>query len=143
MTEWIINMKFEVKKIISGSTLFEADIACDESESYGVKLGLAIYWGYKNYKSFMHGDFDDAIFRNIHFHGTKFKYVTLKRAKFHDVHFNRVLFEGVNLDNALFKNSQFYNTAFYCTSLTGTMLDPESRQSLKDNLLSIMRPKDN
>jgi uncharacterized protein YjbI with pentapeptide repeats len=41
-------MKFEVKNRLTGSVQFTADIQCDETESYSVKLGLAIKWGFDN-----------------------------------------------------------------------------------------------
>jgi uncharacterized protein YjbI with pentapeptide repeats len=40
-------MKFEVKSRFAGAVQFTADINCDESESYSVKLGLAVRWAFK------------------------------------------------------------------------------------------------
>jgi uncharacterized protein YjbI with pentapeptide repeats len=40
-------MKFEVKSRFTGAVQFTAEIECDESESYSVKLGLAIRWAFK------------------------------------------------------------------------------------------------
>ena len=40
-------VKFEVKSRITGAVQFTADIKCDESESYSVKMGLAVRWAFK------------------------------------------------------------------------------------------------
>ncbi len=40
-------MKFEVKSRFTGAVQFTANIECNESESYSVKLGLAVTWAFK------------------------------------------------------------------------------------------------
>ena len=46
-TEGKQTMKFDIKSRFSGAVQFSADIECDESESYSVKLGLAVRWAFK------------------------------------------------------------------------------------------------
>ena len=41
-------MKFEVKNRYTGNVQFVAEIDCDESAGYSIKLGLAVKWGVKN-----------------------------------------------------------------------------------------------
>jgi len=40
-------MKFEVKNRYTGNVQFVAEIDCDESAEYSIKLGLAVKWGVK------------------------------------------------------------------------------------------------
>ncbi len=40
-------MKFEVKNRYTGNVQFVAEIDCDESAGYSIKLGLAVKWGVK------------------------------------------------------------------------------------------------
>ena len=40
-------MKFEVKNRYTGNVQFVAEIDCDESTGYSIKLGLAVKWGVK------------------------------------------------------------------------------------------------
>ncbi len=46
-TEGKQTMKFQVKSCFTGAVQFIAEIECDESESYRVKLGLAVRWAFK------------------------------------------------------------------------------------------------
>jgi hypothetical protein len=46
-TEGKQTMKFEVKSHFTGAVQFTAEIECDESASYYVKLGLAVRWAFK------------------------------------------------------------------------------------------------
>ena len=38
---------FEIKSRLTGAVQFTANIECDESESYSIKLGLAVRWAFK------------------------------------------------------------------------------------------------
>ena len=41
-------MKFEIKNRRSGDVQFIAEIDCDETSSFGIKVGLAVRWAYKS-----------------------------------------------------------------------------------------------
>ncbi len=62
-------MKFEVKNRSTGSVQFTAEIQCDETESYPVKLGLAIKWGFANSADLRGADLRDAYLRDAYLRG--------------------------------------------------------------------------
>jgi uncharacterized protein YjbI with pentapeptide repeats len=156
-------MKFEVKKI-DGSTLFEADIDCDENDSYGIKLGKAIYWGYRNGISLKNGDFKKSILTDINFSGIRFEEVlfsdaTFTRVSFIQVSFIKIIFDNIDFYKSTFDNASFIsvlfsrsklakvrfnNSTFHRTAFFHTMFDEEtkafddvSRNSLKNDLMGI------
>ena len=111
-------MKFEVKKI-DGSILFEADIECLHDDSYGVKLGLAIHWGYKNNKSLKYGDYRNSIFKYLTFDGSTFDGATFDGATFYGSTFNRATFYGATFYGATFYGATFYGATFYGATFYG------------------------
>ncbi len=73
-------MKFEVKNRSTGSVQFTAEIQCDETESYPVKLGLAIKWGFANSADLRGADLRDAYLRGADLRGADLRDAYLRGA---------------------------------------------------------------
>ena len=83
-------MKFEIKNRYTGSVQFVAEIDCDESTGYSIKLGLAVKWGVKT----------KADLRGADLRGADLSGANLRGANLSDANLSGANLSGANLRGA-------------------------------------------
>lgn len=97
-------MKFEVKNHLSGNIQFVAEIDCEESASYSVKLGLAVRWAVKSRADLGGADLRDADLRGADLSDADLHGADLGGAYLHGAYLGGADLRGANLGGAYLRS---------------------------------------
>ena len=111
-------MKFEIKNRWSGSVQFTAEIDCNDSASYGAKVGLSVKWAIKNGISLTNADLTRADLTNANLTNADLTNADLTRAALTNADLTNADLTNANLTNANLTNARNADLAFAKTSIT-------------------------
>jgi hypothetical protein len=93
-------LKFEVKSRFTSAVQFTAEIECDESEAYSVKLGLAVRWAFKTGANLEGANLEGADLRGAYLEGANLRGADLRGAYLEGANLRGADLRGANLEGA-------------------------------------------
>ncbi len=126
----VSDMKFKVMNRKSGKIQFVSELACHESVSFSIKMGLSVNWAYHNevdltgadlFSAHLRGaDLPDVKFRDVDLRGADFKGSYLEGADFKGSLLQGMNFKGADLDGADFEGANIQSVDFEGARLRNT-----------------------
>jgi len=121
-TEGKQTMKFDIKSRFSGAVQFSADIECDESESYSVKLGLAVRWAFKTGANLRGANLRGANLEGANLRGAYLEGANLRGANLEGANLRGANLEGANLEGANLEGANLRGAYLRGANLRGANL---------------------
>jgi uncharacterized protein YjbI with pentapeptide repeats len=121
-------MKFEIKNRFTRAVQVTAEIECDESESYSVKLGLAVQWAIKSGASLagahlVSADLNGANLRGVYLRGADLRGADLCNANLRGAYLAGADLNGADLNSANLNGANLNSANLTGADLYGANLD--------------------
>jgi uncharacterized protein YjbI with pentapeptide repeats len=116
-------MKFEIKNRFTRAVQVTAEIECDESESYSVKLGLAVQWAIKSGANLAGAHLVSADLSGANLYGANLASTDLASADLNGADLASANLYGANLYGAYLAGANLASANLYGADLRGTNLN--------------------